>query len=236
MTIVSVLKRVTSGYSPAESYVFDRFAERIAAPLHALAMDRISAMVGPGARILDVGCGGGQFAIKLARRFPDVRVVGLDLSREQVARARARGASLGGRVTFVEGTAVELPFDEAAFDIVYSLGSIKHWPERERGLRESARVLAPGGRLWVLEGERGCRREDVQALVATWNVPALLRPAAAAFFRKIVVGQSLDLDEARALLASISRIEGSVERVPDLPVWLITGTRTGLRESADGER
>lgn len=230
MGIFSVLRRITNGYSPAESFVFDRFAETIAAPLHDLAMRRIAAAPGPGARVLDVGCGGGQFAIKLAGRFPDARVVGLDLSPEQVARARSRGASLRDRVTFVEGTAIALPFAAAEFDLVYSLGSLKHWPDRKRGLRECARVLAPGGRLWVLEGDRGCRREDVDALVSTWNVPAPLRPAAAAFFRKVVAGRSLDLDEARALLARVPTIEGSVERAPGLPVWSLAGTRAGRRE------
>jgi ubiquinone/menaquinone biosynthesis C-methylase UbiE len=225
MGIFSVLRSVTSGYSPAESMVFDRFAETIARPLHELAMSRVAALLEPGMRVLDVGCGGGQFAIRLARRFPDARIVGLDLSPEQVARARSRGASLRDRVSFVEGTAVELPFGEAEFDVVYSIGSIKHWPDRERGLRECARVLAPGGRLWVLEGDRGCRREDVDALIATWGVPGPLRPLAVAFFRRIVAGQSLDVDEARALLGKIPLIEGSVDRAAGLPVWSIAGRR-----------
>ncbi|MBN1209162.1 MAG: class I SAM-dependent methyltransferase [Myxococcaceae bacterium] len=225
MGIFSVLKNVTNGYSPVESFAFDRFAENIAAPLHDFAMTRIAAMVRPSTRVLDVGCGGGQFALRLAGRFPSIRIVGLDNSPEQIARARSRGASLRDRVSFVEGTAIDLPFDEAEFDLVYSLGSIKHWPERERGLRECARVLTPGGRLWVLEGDRGCRLEDVHALVSTWNIPALLRPVATAFFRNVVAGQSLDLDEARALLTAIPSFEGSVERGAGLPVWLLAGSR-----------
>lgn len=88
MRVISVLRRITNGYSPMESFRFDRFVACIAAPLHELAMTRISTVVRPGARILDVGCGGGQFALWLADRFPDVSIVDLDLSPGQVALGR----------------------------------------------------------------------------------------------------------------------------------------------------
>lgn len=227
MSVVSVLKNITNRYSPAESALFDRFAARIATPLWDFSMDQIARTVSPGMRILDVGCGGGQFALRLAQRFPDVQIVGVDLSPEQIARAQKRVGTLSERVSFVEGSAVDLPFADAEFDLVYSLGSIKHWPDRARGLRECARVLNEGGRLWVMEGDRGCRIEDVRALISTWKVPPPLHPLAIAFFRDVVAGNSLDVDEARAMVASIAMIEGSVERGVGLPMWLITGVRVG---------
>jgi ubiquinone/menaquinone biosynthesis C-methylase UbiE len=225
MGILSVLKNITHGYSPAESAIFDRFAAAIATPLWTFSIDHIAPQVLPGMRLLDVGCGGGQFAIQLAQRFPEVRIVGVDLSPEQIGRAQSRVDALRERVSFVEGNAIDLPFADAEFDLVYSLGSIKHWPERGRGLAECARVLVPGGHLWLIEGDRGCRIEDVRALISTWNLPRPLHPLAISFFRNVVAGNSLDVDEARTLVASISTIEGSVERGEGLPLWMITGKR-----------
>jgi SAM-dependent methyltransferase len=230
MSILSVLRNVTNGYSPAESLLFDRFAASIATPLWEFALDSLAPLIDSGMRILDVGCGGGQFALRLAERFPELEIVGLDLSPEQIARARARLGALAGRVSFVDGNAIDLPFTDGEFDLVYSLGSIKHWPARARGLHECARVLKVDGRLWIMEGERGARIEDVRALISTWNVPAPLRPLAVLFFRKVVAGNSMNLDEARAMLATIPILEGSVERGAGLPVWTLTGSRVRQRE------
>lgn len=222
----SMFRDTTRGYDAVESFLFDRILRKLAAPLHAFATARIEPMVRPGMRILDVGCGGGQLALDLARRFPGVQITGLDLSPQQIARARRRGASLADRVTFVEGTAMDMPFSGGAFDLVYSVGSLKHWPDHARGLRECARVQKPGNRLFVMEGDRGCRHEDVQSFIASWDLPAPLRPLAVAFYRTTVVGQSLDLEDARALLASIPALDGSVERAPGLPAWFLDARTT----------
>jgi ubiquinone/menaquinone biosynthesis C-methylase UbiE len=211
-----------AGYGPLESLLFDRVLVNVARALHDHAMTVIAPHVRPGMRMLDVGCGGGQFAIRLTDRFPDVSIVGVDLSPQQIARARRREAP---RVDFVEGSALDMPFEAASFDLVYSLGSLKHWPDRDKGLAECARVAKPGARLAILEGDRGARAEDVQRFIATWGLPAPLRPVAAAFFRITVAGQSLDLVDARALLAATQAIEGSVERTPGLPAWILEGVR-----------
>ena len=223
MGIFSTLKDFTAGYSPVESFLFDRLCRRATASLHDLALDRIGAAVAPGMRLLDVGCGGGRFALRLAERFPDVTVVGLDLSPEQIARAKRRGEALRDRVSFVQGTALELPFDPGAFDLVYSVGSLKHWPSPERGLRECVRVLAPGGKLWIMEGDRGCRHSELRGFISTWDIPAVWHPVAAAFYRVIIVAESFDLDDARALLAAIPAFDGSVQRAPGLPAWVMEG-------------
>jgi ubiquinone/menaquinone biosynthesis C-methylase UbiE len=225
MGIFSALVDFTAGYSPLESYLFDRLCDTATAAMHAYALAGISPAIAPGMRVLDVGCGGGRFAIRLAERYPDITVVGLDLSPEQIDRARRRGAHLGERVAWVEGNAIDLPFDTGEFDLVYSLGSLKHWPDRARGLRECLRVLRPGGRLWVAEGDRGCRHEDVHAFISTWNIPAKLRPVFAAFYRVVVVGESLDLDDARALLDEIAGIDATLERAEGLPMWVIAGDK-----------
>jgi SAM-dependent methyltransferase len=224
MGIFAVFGDPKSGYGSLESLAFDRLFIRIAGPLHDAALAELAPLIRPGMRILDVGCGGGQFALRLADHFADLEIVGIDRSPDQVARARAR-ASGRAELSFVEASALDLPFAADAFDLVYSIGSIKHWPDPLLGLRECARVTKPGGRLFVMEGDRGCRHEDLLELGTAWGLPTRMRPLLAAFFRVAVAGESLDLVDARELVAQVPTIDAGVERIARLPVWAIAGER-----------
>ena len=114
----------------------DRIYDRVIAPAVLAMGERIAAelvdFVGEDAKVLDVGAGGGQLALELAERRPRAAVTGLDLSPDQVSRAsqRARDRGLGARATFVQGSALDLPFESGRFDLVTSVASIKHWPDQ----------------------------------------------------------------------------------------------------------
>lgn len=226
MGIFAVFDDPKSGYSSLESLAFDRLFIKMAGPLHDAALTELAPLIRPGMRILDVGCGGGQFALRLADHFADIELIGVDLSPDQVARARARARTRERpQLSFVEASALDLPFAGETFDLVYSVGSLKHWPDPSLGLRECARVAKLGARLFMMEGDRGCRHEDLLALGAAWGLPTRLRPLLAAFFRVAVAGESLDIVDARELLAQVREIDGSVERITGVPVWSITGER-----------
>lgn len=100
-------------------------------------LERFLAMTDPALPLLDLGCGHGVEARRMADggRF----VVGLDESWEMLQRARARTALL------VRGEATELPFAVGAFAGVWSLHVLLHVPDLRRCLDEVVRVLAPGG-------------------------------------------------------------------------------------------
>ncbi|MBO1413383.1 methyltransferase domain-containing protein [Streptomyces sp. FH025] len=104
--------------------------------------------IGSGARVLDVGCGVGAPAVRIAR-LKGAEVTGISVSREQVDRAEAlaRATALQGRVTFRRADAMRLPFADDSFDAVLAIESMPHMPDREQVLRETARVLRPGGRV-----------------------------------------------------------------------------------------
>ena len=97
-------------------------------------------------RVLDVGCGTGFGTVGLLEYTEDI--YGLDQSEHQLAKARAK---LGDTpVTFTRGDAERLPFDDDAFDIVWSSGSIEYWPHPVRALEEFYRVVKPGGQVLVV--------------------------------------------------------------------------------------
>jgi SAM-dependent methyltransferase len=108
--------------------------------------------------LLDAGCGTGYDLRQLARRMPDgARLVGVDAGRDALARA-ATGVGDGGRCAFVLADLKRgLPFDDGAFDVVFSHNLLECIPDKPGFLREIHRVLRPGGQVlcahWDLDSQ-----------------------------------------------------------------------------------
>jgi tocopherol O-methyltransferase len=97
-------------------------------------------------KILDVGCGIGGSTLYLAEKF-QAEATGITLSPVQANRAteRAQNAQLGQQVNFQVANALEMPFEDDSFDLLWSLESGEHMPNKQQFLRECYRVLKPGG-------------------------------------------------------------------------------------------
>lgn len=181
-----------------------------------------------GAVLLDVGCGGGQHAVQIARKRPDLRVVGIDISTTMVRRSRAlaRRADVTHRTSFDLGDAMKLAFDSDSFDAVFCAGPLKQLPCKACALRECLRVLRPGGRLLAMDVNRGCSYEDVVSFVNRTTLPGVGRQALMVYFSGIVARQSIDLDEARALWAELPLREcDGPRRIPGHPAFVMVGTK-----------
>jgi ubiquinone/menaquinone biosynthesis C-methylase UbiE len=106
-----------------------------------------------GARVLDLGCGTGSLVVMLKQRCPSAQVAAIDPDPKALARARAKAARAGAEVAFEQGYADALPYEGGAFDRVLSSLMLHHLTDTEKdaALRESLRVLSPGGSLHVLD-------------------------------------------------------------------------------------
>jgi ubiquinone/menaquinone biosynthesis C-methylase UbiE len=116
----------------------------------------------PGARLLDVGCGTGTLAIEAKRRCgAEGKVHGVDVAPQMIARARAKAAEAGLDVTLEVASADSLPLADASCDIVLCSLALHHLRRSQwrTAVAEMERVLAPGGRLVIvdLSPERGVR-------------------------------------------------------------------------------
>jgi SAM-dependent methyltransferase len=141
---------------PAETY--ERFfGPAMFEPLADLLLER--AALRPGERVLDVACGTGI----VTRRLPadvgaDGRVVGVDISPEMLAVARAQPGA--AEIEYHEGDAAELALEDGAFDLVLCQQGLQFVPDRDAAAREMRRVLADGGRA-VVSVWQGLERHPV---------------------------------------------------------------------------
>jgi ubiquinone/menaquinone biosynthesis C-methylase UbiE len=107
--------------------------------------------VAPFEAVLEVGCGPGVCVEMAAASVPEGRVVGVDSSETMLgmARARNRKGLEKGQIELHLGTAGDLPFSDATFDVALTINSLQLWPDSVAGLKELRRTLCPGGRIGV---------------------------------------------------------------------------------------
>jgi ubiquinone/menaquinone biosynthesis C-methylase UbiE len=128
--------------------VYDRLTARISLALAGPLLD--AAGVGPGTRVLDLGCGTGVACGLAAER--GALATGIDVAPGMLAEARRRHPD----VSFLEADAVALPFEDGSFDACVGGFVLNHLPAPEAAVAELARVLLPGGSL----------------ALSLWDVPA----------------------------------------------------------------
>jgi ubiquinone/menaquinone biosynthesis C-methylase UbiE len=107
------------------------------------------------AHIADIGCGSGEITSRLAVRYPQAELIGIDILESTVAHARMRHAALAPRVQFEQGDAFELKFSDGQFDLVVCRHMTQSVPEPQRVLAELHRICRPGGWVHVLSEDYG---------------------------------------------------------------------------------
>ncbi len=178
----------------------------------------VEAVVQPGDRVLDACCGTGDLAVAAEREGGIV--TGLDFSAEMLQRARRKSET----VAWVQGDLLDLPFEDASFDVATVGFGVRNVADLAAGLRELRRVLRPGGRLAILE-------------ITQPRGP--LRPFFRLWFDRVVplLGRILPGGQAYAYLpASVRRFPGADELAAlvteagfaDVRVRLLGGTIVAL--------
>lgn len=126
------------------SIEYDQIAEAYARHrgIHPGVLAALCAAATPSSRVLEVGCGTGNYIAALQAEV-GCRCWGVDPSAEMLAQARARGVP----VHWIQGRGEQLDLDPASFDLLFSVDVIHHVSDHAAYYREACRVLAPGGRI-----------------------------------------------------------------------------------------
>jgi ubiquinone/menaquinone biosynthesis C-methylase UbiE len=152
--------------------------------------------------VLDLGCGTGLFARKLASESPRAQVLAIDLSRPMIEEAMAQAREAGAPVDFIRAQMPELPFHDGTLNAVLMAGSLQLVEGLEVLMRELFRVLSPGG-VWV---------------ASTFQPPAPLKPLHRALG---LFGRPEEVLRSAAERAGFARFE----RVQMAPVMVVRAQR-----------
>jgi ubiquinone/menaquinone biosynthesis C-methylase UbiE len=137
----------------------DRFNDKM--------MDRIIQYLNPppNALFLDAGCGTAYHSIGIAKR--GYRCVGIDLSEKILKKAykNVLDWGLNEKVSLVCQGLEDLSFDSETFDVVYCRGVLMHIPKWEIALYQLCRVLKPGGRIFIMEGNHRSLEASIVLLI-----------------------------------------------------------------------
>jgi len=138
------------------------------------------------AHVLDIGSGYGGGARRLVSKHGAGRVTCLNIAEEENARNRklTGEAGLSDRIGVIDGSFDALPFDDAAFDVVWSQDAILHAPDRDAVLDEVARVLKPGGRFIFTDPMQADGLSDTSALQPIYDRIHLQNLASFGFYRE----------------------------------------------------
>lgn len=104
-------------------------------------------------KILDVATGTGDLAIALAKKMPDAKITGFDLSAGMLAEGRKKISEKkwDHRIEMIQGDAENMPFEDNSFDVVTVAFGVRNFETLQKGLDEIYRVLKPGGTFIILE-------------------------------------------------------------------------------------
>jgi tRNA (cmo5U34)-methyltransferase len=126
----------------------------IDSPLCMELVARSAALLNPNAkRVMDLGCGGGNYAVKITSFLPDVDCTLIDLSANMLAKAEERvAANITGKVLAIQGDYREIPLEENAYDVITAGTTLHHLREDEEWESVFTKVfkaLKPGGTFWI---------------------------------------------------------------------------------------
>jgi len=145
----------------------------IDSPLCMELVARSAALLNPDAtRVMDLGCGGGNYAFKVTSLLPDVDCTLIDLSANMLAVAEERvAANISGKVLAIQGDYRDIPLDENSYDIITAGTTLHHLRGDEDWELVFAKVfnaLKPGGTFWINDIVVGETDEINQMMLGGW--------------------------------------------------------------------
>jgi ubiquinone/menaquinone biosynthesis C-methylase UbiE len=173
-------------------------------------------------RILDAGAGRGYISFLLATGNSEATISGIDYSPMQVRAAeKLRRKRKIDNCSFSRGNVMNIQFEDGVFDAAVSIGSIKHWPDALRGLKEIHRVLKPGGRFIISETDEDASDKAVRQFIRRFRIWFI--PDSLLFWglRRVIFGQSYTEKSLAALVSEAGFRNVECQRVSTSPYTIV---------------
>jgi SAM-dependent methyltransferase len=181
LIILAVLFLAVAAYFAYARYLFSPQGKNVQAQIHDLLLTHFE-WHGEG-QALDIGCGNGAMSIKLAKKYPQATVVGVDYwggnwqYSQSVCEKNAQIEGVRNRVTFQKSSASNLPFPDGCFEAAVSnltFHEVADAKDKREVIREALRVVKPGGKfafqdLFLIEREFG-RMDDLLNTIRSWGI------------------------------------------------------------------
>ncbi len=210
------------GYQDREAVAaYDRTSRWPVFSLERFIMMRALARRPPQGTIIDLGCGAGYLAARIARRYPARRVIGVDVNSDMLATARRNWSPAEfANLSLVFGDAGRLPLATGSADTIVSSISLHHWQEPLAAFVEIRRVLRPDGVFLLFDVRRDAPRAAYWTLaIGQWFSPPAIRRTNGA------VGSFWSAYTVPELIGLLSQAGLGVPRVGRGPVWFLFSVR-----------
>ncbi len=156
----------------------------------------------------------------MKEQYPHLRLTGIDTSEAMIASARHRARIKGCAIHFEVADAEALPFPDSSFDVVYSFGSAKHWPNPLKGFSERWRVLKPGGDLLIADATSDATTPEVENFFEIAGFPSLLKKPVAAILSRRMFRPARSVESYRQIATELQMPEETVSHLPAMPAFL----------------
>lgn len=170
----------------------------------------------PGMKVLDVGCGNGNFSMKLAGM--GCVVTGIDVSEEMLKVARGKAAELDLSISYLQMDATELAFEDSAFDVVLAMATVEFIEDTAQAVKEMFRVAKVGGQILIgtinadsdwgdyyqakkLQGKSIYRYADFKTIedLKAWNPGKLVRTGACLYIPPFAAEEEFTIEREKEL-------------------------------------
>lgn len=148
------------------SRLYDRVVNRVFVKWFVYITEEIKNK-GISGTILDIGTGPGRLPIEIVKRLANVRVFGIDISRDMIKIAKRNAAKEGvaERIEFRMGSAYKTGFGDNSVDLVLCTGLIHHLKDPGKALNEIYRILKHGGEVWIYDGRKDATKRELKETV-----------------------------------------------------------------------